>query len=335
VNQQLRAVFALIVWMAVAQLSISHTTLAAASPESLRSGAPDRTELQDELTRSMTELQAWSDKDLRAYVDRLAQLQSSLEWESDLLPQERRDLNERLLARAAQVGLLLRERAGAAVVAGSSRRVAAAEPGAAWLAGLVGTALGDSGILVGLLGGLAIAFALGNLMGYRRGARQASYYGEGDPRLRFLTRPPAQPPRQGVPGRISLQLIREALSDGRTVLLQLGYDIAPSRRPRYLELLREMQEALEGSEGLTHTAWEDPRHPHRFYELLVCQRPAALDALTTTDGLLARLGEDIEACRHPSGLVLRRVWWSISAGSKSARSLLPFPDAASIRGGVS
>lgn len=328
------AVFVLIGWIAWGELCVPDYALAAADSQVLRSGAPERAVLQDELSRSMPELQAWSDGELRAYVDRLAQLQSSLEWGSGLSPSERRDLNARLLARATQVGLMLRKRAGAPAVAGGGRRASTVDPGPVSLVGLAGSLLGDSGILVGLLGGLVIAFALGNLIGYRRGARQASYYGEGDPRIRFLMRPPARPVRQGEPGRITLPLIREALTDGRTVLLQLGYDVAPSRRPRYLELLRQMQGALEGAQGLTHSAWEDPRHPHRLYELLVCQRPAALDALTTTDGLLARLGEEIETCRLSGGLVLRRVWWSVSAGSQGASALPPVPDAASIRGGV-
>ena len=95
-----------------------------------------------------------------------------------------------------------------------------------------------------------------------------------------------------------------------------------------------MQEALEGARGLTHSAWEDPRHPHRFYEVLVCQRPAALEALTTTDGLPARLGEEIEACRLSGGFILRRVWRSVPAGSQAGSDLPPISDAASNREGV-
>ncbi|HSB78687.1 MAG TPA: hypothetical protein VLM91_07870, partial [Candidatus Methylomirabilis sp.] len=214
-------------------------------------------------------------------------------------------------------------------------RASAVDPGPVWLVGLAGWFTAESGLLLGLVGCLVIAFALGNLFGYRRGARQASYYGEADPRFRFLRQPAAPSPRRKEPGRITLAMIRGALSDGRTVLLQLGYDVAPSRRSHYLELLRQMQDALDGAQGLTHSAWEDPRHPHRFYELLVCQRLEALDTLTATDGLLAKLGEEIEACRLSGGLILRRVWWSVPAGSQSARSLPPIPGAASIRGGVS
>jgi hypothetical protein len=66
----------------------------------------------------------------------------------------------------------------------------------------------------------------------------------------------------------------------------------------------------------------------------VTPRSTALDPLTTTDGLLARLGEEIEACRLPAGLILRRVWWSVPARSQGGRDLPPIPDAASIREGV-
>ncbi|HYL79823.1 MAG TPA: hypothetical protein VEU07_03370, partial [Candidatus Acidoferrum sp.] len=251
-----------------------------------------------------------------------------------LSPSERRELSERLLVRAAQVGLMLRGRAGSPAVAESGRLVSAVDPGATSPMGLSWPFLGDAGILAGLIGGLVITFALGNLIGYRRGARHASYYGEGDPRIRFLTRPPTRPAAQGESGRISLPSIREALADGRTVLLQLGYDVAPSRRLRYLELLGQMQAALEGAAGLTYSVWEDPRHPNRFYELLVCRRPTALDPLTTTDGLLARLGEEIETCRLSGGLILRRVWWSVPAGTKAGHDVPPIPDAASIHEGV-
>lgn len=327
------AVFVLISWMAWVPWYAWDAAVPAAGAEALHSGAFDRGGFQEELSHPVAELQAWSEGNLRAYVDRLAQLQSSLERASGLSPSERRDLRERLLTRAAQVGLMLRDRAGAPATAESDRRVSAVDSGTDWLMGLTGSFQGDSGVLAGVFGGVVIAFALGNLIGYRRGARHASYYGEGDPRIRFLTRAPAQAAQPRESGRITLPLIREALADGRTVLLQLGYDVASSRRSRYLELLGQMQAALEGAVGLTYSAWEDPRHPYRFYELLVCRRPAALDPLTTTDGLLARLGEEIEACRLSGGLVLRRVWWSVPTGSKAGRDLPPIPDAASIRGG--
>ena len=189
---------------------------------------------------------------------------------------------------------------------------------------------GNPIVLAGLFGVLVIAFALGNLLGYRRGARQASYYGEGDPRIRFLARPPTQPTPQGKSERITLPLIREALSEGRTVLLQLGYDVAPSRRLRYLELVRRMRQALERTDGLTYSAWEDPHHPHRFYELLACKRLAALDALTATDGPLATLGEEIEACRLPSGLTLRRIWWAVPPQAEGANDLAPVREVAPV-----
>lgn len=329
------AVFVLIGWMAWGELSAPGYALAAGGTGALRSGTFDRTALQNELSRSLSELRAWSDEQLRTYGDRLAQLQASLEGESALSPSERDDLNQRLLTRAAQVGLLLRERARAPAAVEGKRGASVVESGPVWLVGLAGWFTTESGLLLGLVGGLVIAFALGNLFGYRRGARQASYYGEADPRFRFLRRPAAPSSRGKEPGRITLAMIRGALSDGRTVLLQLGYDIAPSRRSHYQDLVRQMQEALDGAQGLTHSAWEDPRHPHRFYELLVCQRLEALDTLTVTEGLLAKLGEEIEACRLSGGLILRRVWWSVPAGSKSAGSHLPIPGAASIRGGVS
>ncbi|HSB69817.1 MAG TPA: hypothetical protein VLT62_10825 [Candidatus Methylomirabilis sp.] len=298
-------------------------------------GTVDRAVVEEALSPAMPELRAQSEGELRAYVKRLAHLHSSLEREPGLSASEAAALRERLLARVTQVGLLLRERAGAPAVSGRRREALAVDLDRVSAPGPIGMLVGPSGVLLGLLGGLVIAFALGNLAGYRRGTRHASYYGyaEGDPRLRFLARPPAEPARLGETGRITLPMIHRALADGRTVLLQLGYDVAPAHRPRYLELLGQMQEALDGAPGLTHSAWEDPRHPHRFYELLVCGRSAALEAVSA-DGRLAKLGEAIESCRLPGGLILRRIWWSVPAGTPGTSRLTPMPEDAWIPGGV-
>jgi hypothetical protein len=111
--------------------------------------------------------------------------------------------------------------------------------------------------------------------------------------------------------RITQDQIRKALISGRTVLMQLGYEIAPDRRGEFLTLLREMQEILNGVEGHAHSVWEDPRHPNRFYELVTCHRLDALDLLTSDRNELAGLDAKIEACWLPGRPVLRRAWWGV------------------------
>jgi hypothetical protein len=335
-RQQLWVVVALIGWVTWGGLCapVVQAAITPGKTAELEIHHPQRLQrdsVRQELSRSTVELQGLSNKGLRAYVERLGLLHSSLESESGIPLAERRDLTERLLLRAAQVGLMLQERGEASGPSGRSREAAPVQSGLA-----VGDALsemlwGNPMVFAGLVGGLVIVFALGNLLGYRHGARQASYYGEGDPRIRFLARPPAHPAPQGQSERITLPLIRDALSEGRTVLLQLGYDVAPSHRLRYLELVRQMRQALERAEGLTYSAWEDPRHPHRFYELLACKRLAALDVLTANDGALTILGDEIEACRLPAGLTRRRIWWAVPLQAEGASHLAPVREDTPVR----
>lgn len=292
-------------------ISAATTPLKDVAPSNPPPGGLDRAALQQELSRSTAELEAQPSEGLRSYIQRLAELHASLELASDLPPSERRALGEQILARVAHLGLMLRQRAAPTVPPGKSRGFTATGSVLAPVTDMAGALWENPGLFVGLLGGLVIAFALGNLAGYRRGAREASYYGEGDPRIRFLARPPANPWRPGEQISISLAHIRRMLAAGRTVMLQMGYEIAPSHRRRYLDLIGEMQGILSHVDGQSYTVWEDPKHPHRFYELLVCYRLAALDQLAATDGPLPKLGEGLEACRLPGGPVLRRAWWGV------------------------
>jgi len=155
-----------------------------------------------------------------------------------------------------------------------------------------------------------VAFSLGSLAGYRRGASQASYYGGGDPRMRFAPRPPDGPMPDGAPVPITLPKIREVLAAGRTVLMQLGSEIASARRAEYLCLTREVRHILDGTGGRTYSVWEDPRHPNRFYELLICWRLDSLDLLSDGSGDLAGLASKIETCRLAGRAVQRRAWWA-------------------------
>jgi hypothetical protein len=263
------------------------------------------------MSRPLSDFQAQPGEALRVHLERLVTLHASLETAEDISPSERRALGEHILGRVAQVGLLLRQR--------PPERSAPARPVGSWMTrqgldlaqGMAGPLTENSGLLIGLLGGLVVAFAVGRLLGYHRGILQASYYGEGDPRIRFLARPPSHLPQSGEGMPVTFAQVRETLAAGRTVLLQMGYEIAPSQRARFLELARQVQRVLSMIDGQAYTVWEDPKHPNRFYEVLVCRRLAALNHLAATDGPLARLAEELEACRLPGGVILRRAWCGV------------------------
>ena len=284
----------------------------------------DRVALQKELARSALELKQQGTDALQAHVQRLTEMYASLDLAEDVSPEQRRVLSDNILARVAQAGLLLREGRLDSQAEGRARGPAVRATAIGVLDGAAGLLTGNSILLVGLLGGAVIAFSLGSLAGYRRGASQTSYYGESDPRMWFIARDQERRGTAGQLPRISLTQIREALSAGRTVLMQLGYEIAPERRMEYLELICEMQRILGAADGQAYSVWEDPRHPGRFYELLTCHRLAALDRLTRSQGELPGLAARVEACRAPGRPVLRRAWWGVlpERGQGAARASL-------------
>jgi hypothetical protein len=266
--------------------------------------------IRKELSRSVEALYLQGPDVLRSHVERLTDLYADVERNEKIPPEERRAIGDRLLTRVAQAGLLLREgQAGSTIDVGWGRKTP--RPFAlSVFDGAAGLVKENPVLLVGLLGGVIVAFSLGGLAGYRRGASQASYYGGGDPRMRFAPRPPGGPMPEGVPVPITLPKIRETLAVGRTVLMQLGSEIASARRTDYLRLTREVRQILDGTGGRTYSVWEDPRHPNRFYELLICRRLDSLDLLSDGSGELAALTARIEACRLPGRQVQRRVWWA-------------------------
>jgi hypothetical protein len=286
---------------------------AAADPVAGR-GAPglpvggfDRAALQKELSRPLESLEKQPTEALRAYVQRLGDLHFALGLAVDVSPEERRALSEQILTRVGRVGLVIRQRMAEPRPPAKGRALPAPASGPPPRGDLVGVLLDNSGLLVRLLGGLLIAFALGYLVRERR-TRAMGAVARSDRRKESpLPVPvPSETPGEGRP--MTLEEIRTALESGHTVLLQMGYEIAPSRRPRFLGLAREAQEILRGIEGQAYTVWEDPGHPNRFYELLVCRRLEVLDQLASAHGPLPKLAEEMEACRVPSGFSLHRAW---------------------------
>ncbi|MFB3818553.1 MAG: hypothetical protein ACE147_12865 [Candidatus Methylomirabilales bacterium] len=283
-------------------------------PDAVLGGAPgvrfDRRGVEADLARPP---QGEPTAALQGRLQRLAEAYAALDL-ADLPPEERRALGERILTRMAEVGLLLRPRGP------DSPRASRAGLMGPWSAWMTRFLQESSGLLVLMLGGLVICFALGNLAGYRRGARQASYYGEGDPRIRFVARPAARPDPRAATPRVTVDQIRRRLQQGQWVLLQLGYEIEAARRANFLAAVGRMQEALEGVEGQTFTVWEDPRHSNRFYECLECRDLRALERLLALNGPLQRLAGEVEACRPANGWVVRRALWGLSPHAPRDRS---------------
>jgi hypothetical protein len=298
----------LIGWMGCC-LFFGHSAAAIAA-ESLPGavGRFDRAALQKELSQPLKALEKEPTEELRAHVQRLGDLHFSLQLAVDVSPEERRALSEQILTRVGQVGLVIRQRMLEPRVSTKSKSLPAAGPGRPPRSDLVGLILDNSGLLLRLLGGLFIAFALGYLARELSagGATQAVVRSERRAKAPTPVLIPSETPSDG--RAMTLEEIRKAVDSGCTVLLQMGYEITPDRRHRFLALAREAQEILRGIEGQTYTVWEDPGHPSRFYELLVCRRLEVLDLLASSDGPLPKLAEEIEACRVPSGFSLHRAW---------------------------
>lgn len=272
----------------------------------------DRAALDSELSLPLAELRQQGPEALRSHLGRLTEMYGALERADDFAEAERRAVRDRILARVAQIGLQTREEAA---------RVSRDSKARGWWATVTGPSGALDGVLgflgersiqaVGALGVLIVAFSLGRLAGYRRGASEASYYGAGDPRLWFVERARESTRPTAPVVRITLDQIQATLAAGRTVLLQLGYEIVPSRREEFLGLIREMGLALNDLGDRVYTAWEDPRHPNRFYEVVVCRSVETMELLTSVRSELAGLDARIEACWRPGRPVMRRAWWGI------------------------
>ncbi len=266
----------------------------------------DRAVLQQELDRPMAALREQPAGALRDYVQRLADLQFAMEMAVGVSPAERRILSERILTRIGHVGLLIRNRGTGRPI--PDRATGPPTPDASRPPDdLFAVAVQNTDLLVRLLVGLLVAFALGNLAARRRGLSSALPAGQRNPAVRSPAHGGATDSTgEGEPA--TLMEIRWALVARRTALLRMGYEIAPSQRIRFLDLVCETREVLRGVQGQVYTVWEDPASPNRFYELLVCRSVGVLDHLTAGDGPLVRLAEQVEACRLPGGFALRRLW---------------------------
>lgn len=86
--------------------------------------------------------------------------------------------------------------------------------------------------------------------------------------------------------------------------------------------------ALNDVGNRVYSAWEDPRHPNRFYEVVVCRSLETMELLTSARSELAGLDARIEACWRSGRPVTRRAWWGIfpepgGEGSRFALSASP------------
>jgi len=298
-------------------------------------GGFDREALQKELTQPLEDLAEQPTEVLRAHVQRLGDLHFALELAMEVSPAERRVLSEQILTRVGQVGLMIRQRASAPPGPGKGKRTPGTDAGLSPSSDLTGTLLENSGLLIRLLGGLLIAFALGYFMRERRAINAASSARDSDQRADIQPRAPVGVEAPGEGRSMTLPEIRHALTSGRTVLLQMGYEISPSRRRRFLRLARDAQGILRDLEGQTYTVWEDPSHPNRFYELLVCRRIEVLERLADAASPLSKLAEEIEACRVHSGFSLHRAWLGALPDEPGATWIVPLADGSPARRRVS
>ena len=282
----------------------------------------DRAALDTELWRPLSDLREQGPEALRSHLEHLTGMYAALDGADDVPEAERRVVRDRILTRVAQIGLQTRGEGASASRNSKTRGWWATAAGSSGLLdGALGV-LGEHSVqFVGALGVLIVAYSLGRLAGYRRGASEASYYGAGDPRLLFVSRARESTGPAAPVVRITLDQIQATLAAGRTVLLQLGYEISPRRREEFLGLIREMGLALNDLGDRVYSAWEDPRHPNRFYEVVVCRSLETMELLTSARSELAGLDARIEACWRPGRPVMRRAWWGIfpERGEEEAR----------------
>ena len=270
----------------------------------------------------MDVLQKQSPESLRAYVQRLADLQFAMELAVDVSPAERRVLSDQILTRIGQVGFLIRQRVAGKTIPGKLLVSPSREPGLPSADDPVSVVLQNAGLLVRLVGGLLIAYALGSLVTQSRFLRSVRPVRREQPK--GLSPPPGPWPAP-TRGRaaVSLAEIRGALAAGHTVMLHMGYEIAPSQRAQFLKLIGKTQKVLRGVGGHTYTVWEDRTRRNRFYELLTCRDVSVLEHLAAARGPLPRLAKKVEACRVPNGFAFRRVWWEADSEKVGRAS---FPD---------
>lgn len=319
-------------WVGCCVLSgVAPAFAAKSAPSDSRASNPpvgtfDRTALEKVLSKPLEQLAEEPTEALRAYVGQLGDLHFALELAVDVLPAERRALSERILTRVGQVGLLVRQRTTERHAPGRGRGLLARGADPPPPTNLAGLLVDSSGLLLSLSGGLLIAFALGYLLRDRRAARAADSGGPGDRERESSAPAPAQAevPSEGRP--MTIEQIRAALSSGYAVLLQMGYEISPPRRRRFLALAREAHEILNGVEGQSYSVWEDPGHPNRFYEFLVCRRVEVLDELALAHGPLPKLAEQIEACRVRTGYSFHRAWVGALPDGQVTPRMAPVPE---------
>jgi hypothetical protein len=298
----------LIGWVGCSFLSGNSAVASAAESLSGEVRGLDRAALQKELSLPLEALEKEPTEALRAYVQRLGDLQFALELAVEVSPEERRALSDQILTRVGQVGLLVRQRMTEPRASPKSRSLPASTPGPPPRGDLTGVLLDNSGLLLRLLGGLLIAFALGYLVRGRRAGVPVRSAARRDRRVDPLAPVPVPSEMPGESGSMTLEEIRKAVESGRTVLLQDGCEIRPNRRRHFLTLARETQEILAESEGQTYSVWEDPENPNRFYTLLVCRRLEVLEQLGSGHHPLSKVAEEIQASRVPAGFSLHRAW---------------------------
>ena len=150
--------------------------------QSVASSRPelDRAVLDSELSRPLAELRQQGPEAVRSHVQLLTEIYAALDGTGDVPQAERRAMRDRILTRVAQVGLQARDEGASTARNAKDRGWRATAPGSlGTLDGVLGFLGENSVLLVGLLGGLIVAYSLGRLAGYRRGASEASYYGAG------------------------------------------------------------------------------------------------------------------------------------------------------------
>ncbi len=219
-HSQIFTVAGLISWVACCLFfgdpaaALAAESLSGGDAPHLPVGGFDRAALQKELSQPLEALEKEPMEVVRAHVQRLGDLHFALELAVDISPEERRALSEQILTRVSQVGRLIRQRMAEPRTSANSRALPAPAPGLPPRGDLAGVLMGNSGLLLRLLAGLLIAFALGFLAGERRAARArgAVVRSDGSEESPLPVSVPSETPSEGRPMR--LEGIRKSVGSG-------------------------------------------------------------------------------------------------------------------------
>jgi len=264
---------------------------------------------------------------LEEHLRRLLLIAGRLIQPGALDPALRESMDRRVLERAGQVILIMRQQRMALEAGGPE--ASGAERGA-------GAGLGDLATILArhpaLLGGALASVLLLFLGGMGLGQRRAWRQPVAAQSLAFPVRTaPVRPAPLPAPA-LDARRARLAVAGGRPLLLSLSYEIKPERRRDYLAYMERLRDHLVREMGYAYAVWEQDGRPHWFTEMLLCTTAQEFDRLCgPDDSVTRRLVMELDQYVQNPGRIQRSALMGMSPAVGAARAasehLVRTPDA--------